>query len=146
MDREAVELEPTAPRAYTGALVPATPADAIDGVMPRQVAMPSSNDEVAQLIACAVRDRTAIVCTGAGTLAGVGNAPRAFDLALRTSGLARVVEHNPDDMTICVQAGMACGALDELLARSNQRVAIDVADPSSTIGGILATNETGGLE
>jgi glycolate oxidase FAD binding subunit len=57
-----------------------------------------------------------------------------------------VVEHAWGDMTVTVEAGCTVASLQQTLAEHGQRLAIDVLWPErATIGGILATNDSGAL-
>ena len=56
-------------------------------------------------------------------------------------GVARLVEHVPEDMTATVEAGMTLAELQERLARGGQWLPVDPPDPGSvTIGDLLANN------
>ena len=62
------------------------------------------------------------------------------------SGLDQVLEYNPDDLTITVQAGITAGALAALLAPRRQFLALDPPGAATrTLGGMTATNATGPL-
>ena len=58
-----------------------------------------------------------------------------------TAGLNRVVQYEPRDLTISVEAGLDFQALHELLEQNNQMLPLDppLAD-ASTVGGVLAAN------
>jgi len=61
-------------------------------------------------------------------------------------GLDRVIEYNPDDLTITVQAGITAGALAARLAAHRQWLALDPPGSAArTVGGIAATNASGPL-
>jgi len=67
-------------------------------------------------------------------------------IALSTERLTQVIEHAIGDLTVTVEAGMKFTALQALLAQAGQFLAIDPADPDqATIGGIVATADTGSL-
>src|SRR5690606_10324922 len=59
--------------------------------------------------------------------------------------LDRVVDWQPDDLTVVVQAGTPLRALQELLRGRGQRVAFDAARVAAgaTVGGLLATADDG---
>ena len=72
--------------------------------------------------------------------------PRRLDLLLATTGLNRVVEYEPADLTVTVEAGMRFSDLQALLAEQGQFLALDpAAEPEATIGGLIATNASGPL-
>jgi glycolate oxidase FAD binding subunit len=67
-------------------------------------------------------------------------------ILVSTQGLNQLVEHAVGDLTVTVGAGMTFAELQSILARENQFLAIDPAYPDrATIGGIVATADTGSL-
>ncbi len=83
---------------------------------------------------------------GSGTKAGWGTQPKREDVILSTVRLNRVLEHAWADMTATVEAGCTVAHLQEALAQRGQRLAVDPLWPDrATIGGILATNDSGPL-
>lgn len=63
---------------------------------------------------------------------------------LTTGGLARVLEHDPGDLTATVEAGVRLSELRATLASAGQRLSLDPpGDP--TIGALLALNLSGSL-
>lgn len=69
---------------------------------------------------------------------------RAPDVTLVTRQLNRLVDYQPDDLTVAVEAGMTLGALEAILAQRGQFLPIDPARPErATVGGVVATNRTG---
>jgi glycolate oxidase FAD binding subunit len=83
------------------------------------------------------------------------------DLELCTGGLDRVLEHNAGDFTAVLQAGVPLAVAQDTLAEAGQMLALDpplspwggagddaafeAADAGATIGGIVATNDSGPL-
>jgi glycolate oxidase FAD binding subunit len=60
------------------------------------------------------------------------------------SGLVRVLEHDPGDLTCTVESGVRLSELQALLAASGQRLSLDPpGDP--TVGAVLARNVSGPL-
>ncbi|MCG8351075.1 MAG: FAD-binding oxidoreductase [Chloroflexales bacterium] len=125
---------------------PATPADAIDGVQPQLVVTPGNADEAAHLLRIAHSNGLRVTPRGGGAKLGWGNPPHDFDLILSTERLNRVLEHAWGDMTATVEAGCTLARFQQALAQHNQRLALDPLWPEqATIGGILATNDSGSL-
>src|SRR5262249_56071589 len=61
-------------------------------------------------------------------------------------GLDRVIEYNPADLTVTVQAGVSASALTARLAPHRQWLALDPPGGATrTLGGIVATNASGPL-
>lgn len=117
-------------------------AQAVDGMVPRLAVAPDSVEALASALAVANEHGAAIVPWGGGQHMGLGNVPARYDIALRTSALDRVVEYEPADLTITVEAGMTMGALQATLAQHGQFLPID-APLDATVGGVLAANVSG---
>lgn len=81
---------------------------------------------------------------GAGTKAGWGN---VVDDAppVSTLDLGSVVEHNVGDLTAVVEAGVTLGRLREEFAGEAQMIALDPPGDDATIGGVVATGDSGPL-
>ena len=121
----------------------ATGEDAIDGVIPRHVALPESPEELAQILTDASRDRQLIVLRGGGSKLGWGRVPSRVDLVIGTEKLNRLLAHRHGDMTVTAQAGMPLAELNRRLAEHRQYLPIESAFEPATIGGIVATNDSG---
>jgi glycolate oxidase FAD binding subunit len=121
-------------------------AAAIDGLAPRWLVAPSTPEQVAQLLAVSHEEQLAVVPRGSGAALEQGRPPRRVDLVLDLRRLHAVVEHNPDDLTISVQAGMTAGALAARLGAHRQALPLDPPGWSTrTLGGIAATQASGPL-
>jgi glycolate oxidase FAD binding subunit len=117
---------------------------AVDGRLPRYVAAPGTADEAARILAWAHQTKLAVVPRGGGTRMELGNAPRAYDLALSTQRLNRVLEHEPADLTVTVEAGLPLAELQATLRQQGQFLPLDPpAADGSTIGGVVAANASG---
>jgi glycolate oxidase FAD binding subunit len=65
---------------------------------------------------------------------------------LSTAGLDRIVEHNAGDLTAVLEAGMPLARAQEVFRSAGQMLALDPPDHGgATIGGIVATNDSGPL-
>src|SRR5438270_608925 len=78
-----------------------------------------------RVIALAQDAGLAVVPRGTGSSLELGHPPSRVDVVLDLADLDRVIEYNPDDLTITVQAGMAAGTLAALLAPHRQWLPID---------------------
>ena len=68
----------------------------------------------------------------------------ATDVILSTRELNRVIEYEPKDLTISVEAGMPFQALCDTLAAQGQMLPIDPPFSNhATVGGVIATNSSG---
>jgi glycolate oxidase FAD binding subunit len=120
-----------------------THARTILGVAPRRAVKPPTLDDAAACLRDASLAGERVSFFGAGTEIDLGYPPEAVDLLIETAELARVVEYAPADMTIAVEAGMRFDALQAILAPHRQRLALDPPAPQATIGGLIATNQSG---
>lgn len=120
--------------------------DAIDGHTPSVIVEPANGEEVAQTLRFANENGLKVAARGGGTKLSWGNPARGLDLIISTRRLAGVLEHAWGDMTATVQAGCIVQEFQETLAQHGQRVAADPLWPErATIGGVLATNDSGSL-
>lgn len=135
-------------RAIVGAehLRNATLDDAVVGLLPQMVVEPGTPDEIARVLKTAAEAGLHVLLRGGGTKMEWGNPPRHGDLIVSLRRLDRVVEHAWGDMTATVEAGCTVEHLQATLAEHGQRLALDSLWPEkATIGGILATNDSGPL-
>jgi glycolate oxidase FAD binding subunit len=123
---------------------PSGPAG-IDGVMPREIVEPASAEDVAAVLASASKQRSSVVIRGGGTKLGWGRTPSSLDVVLSTTRLNAVVAHEHADLTATVQAGARLDEVNHILARHGQWLPIESAFDESTIGGAIATNDSGPL-
>jgi glycolate oxidase FAD binding subunit len=122
---------------------------------------PSSYEEAAELLRSAAADGRVVRFRGGGTKFEWGNAESDPDLEICTGGLDRVLEHNAGDFTAVLQAGAPLAVAQNALAEAGQMLALDpplspwggagddaaleASDTGATIGGIVATNDSGPL-
>jgi glycolate oxidase FAD binding subunit len=107
---------------------------------------PNTAEEVAAVLKRAADARQSIVIRGAGTKLDQGRAAQRIDAFLSTQRLNRVLEHQHGDLTATIEAGARLSEVNDTLARHGQCLPLDppFAD-RATIGGILATNDSGPL-
>jgi glycolate oxidase FAD binding subunit len=121
-------------------------AAAIDGAVPRWVVTPVSLEEIASVIALAHDERLAVAVRGAGTALELGRPPSRLDVVVDLQRLDHVLEYEPDDLTVTVQAGVTAGALAQRLAAHRQLLPIDPPGwGARTLGGLAATHMSGPL-
>ena len=119
-------------------------ADAIDGVLPRLVVEAQSRAAVAAALQWADQHALSVVIRGSGTKLGWGAAPAPFDVLLDVSRVNRILAHESGDLTVSVEAGARLGTVNELLRQRGQWLALDPPfAEAATIGGLLATNDSG---
>jgi glycolate oxidase FAD binding subunit len=124
---------------------PGVAEDAIDGVVPQRVAMPESPEELAHVLAEASRERQLTVLRGGGSKIEWGRVAGRIDLVVSTAKLDRLIAHRYGDMTVTAQAGMPLAALNQRLAEHRQHLPIESAFDAATVGGIVASNDSGPL-
>ena len=119
---------------------------AVDGVEPGVVAYPESAEQVGAILRLASENGWAVVPRGGGTKMGLGNIPRGADVVVCTTAMDSVIEYEPADLVVTVQAGLRLADLQRRLAEHGQCLALDPPLPEqATIGGIIAANASGPL-
>ena len=98
----------------------------------------------AEEVATRLRDANGTVrFAGGGTKSSWGN--RVDGEVLSTAGLDRIVEHNEGDLTAVVEAGVTLERLRQEFAAAGQMLALDPPGDGATIGGVVATGDSGPL-
>ena len=116
----------------------------VGGVAPALVCTPSDPESLGEALAACDRAGAAVVPWGGGTQQGLGNPPERYDVALVTTKLDRLIEHEPGDMTVTAQAGMSLSELQSTLRAHGQWLPLDPPVlPGATLGGALATDVSG---
>jgi glycolate oxidase FAD binding subunit len=124
--------------------LPGTAADAFVGVRPGRVYRPTSLGEAEEAVRKSSEEGLRLAFVGGGTELELGAPPTALEAVLLTKGLSRVLEYAPLDQIVTVEAGMALGALQALLLKKGQMLALDPPwAERATVGGIVATNAFG---
>ncbi|WP_218081947.1 FAD-binding oxidoreductase [Anthocerotibacter panamensis] len=110
------------------------------------VIYPTTQEALAGVMACAHRQGWRVLPFGRGSKLGWGGLTGDIEIAVSTQYLDRMVDHASGDLTVTVEAGVRFSQLQEVLGRAGQFLALDPAFPErATLGGILATADTGGL-
>jgi glycolate oxidase FAD binding subunit len=74
----------------------------------------------------------------------LGGSPAPADVTISTSSMNRLLQYEPRDLTVSVQAGMPFSELVRTLAAQNQMLPLDPPWlQESTVGGVLAANLSG---
>jgi glycolate oxidase FAD binding subunit len=119
--------------------------DAIDGEQPRYVIEPGSAEQLAGLLAWASHEHVSVVLRGRGTKLGWGRRGGRIDLVASTARLNRVLVHAHGDLTATVESGATIGDVNRQLAQHGQWLPLQTSFEDATIGGTIATNESGPL-
>jgi glycolate oxidase FAD binding subunit len=108
------------------------------------VLQPASPQELAEILLEASSNRHTITLGGNFSKAQMGGPQTASDLSVSTCRMSRVLQYEPRDLTISVEAGLRFCELSRILAQHNQMVPLDPAfGDRATVGGILAANQSG---
>ncbi|HJY82626.1 MAG TPA: FAD-binding oxidoreductase [Candidatus Binatia bacterium] len=117
---------------------------AIDGLRPQGAVYPETVEQVSQTLRAADEQGHAIVPVGYGAFLHLGGSLRRYDLALSLQRLERIVDYQPTDMTVTVEAGLTLARLQKILGEHGQWLPIDPPLPEqATIGGVIAANLSG---
>jgi glycolate oxidase FAD binding subunit len=83
----------------------------VHGVVPARVVFPQTSADMSALLHHAAQQGWTVVAWGGGTHQLIGAPPTRVDIVVVTTALNRVLQHEPNDLTISVEAGMTMGAL-----------------------------------
>lgn len=105
---------------------------------------PRSPEEfAAALVACAATGQH-IALAGQSTKTAMAGPIAPADATLSTAGLNRILQFEPDDLTISVEAGLAITELDRTLSKHRLMLPLDPPfSERATVGGVLAANTCG---
>lgn len=105
---------------------------------------PTSEEEVAALLRYAHAHGKSVTIQGNGSKRGFGGLKESYDIVLALSNYTGIIEHAPGDMIVTVKAGTPFHELQAYLGQHQQQVSLDPPMPhASTIGGVVASNESG---
>jgi glycolate oxidase FAD binding subunit len=105
---------------------------------------PENAEELAALLAEAGAAGRSITLSGNSTKERMGGPIVASDVTISTAKLDRVLQYEPRDLTISVEAGITYGELSRVLAEHRQMVPLDPPfSEHATVGGIVAANVSG---
>ena len=106
---------------------------------------PATREELAQALKEAAGAGEPVRFTGGGTKRGWGATGPDSALELPTAGLDRILEHNAGDLTAVLEAGVPLARAQEAFAEEGQMLALDPPDGGATLGGIVASGDSGPL-
>ncbi|MEZ5403491.1 MAG: FAD-binding oxidoreductase [Bryobacteraceae bacterium] len=105
---------------------------------------PNTPEQFAAALAEAAAAEKQIEIEGSATKSRMGGARDPGDIVLSTSALNRLLEYEPADLTVSVEAGMLWNDLLKTLAANSQTIPLDPPFESrATVGGVLAANTCG---
>src|ERR1700680_1357268 len=107
-------------------------------------AAPRSPQELASRLVEANSKRQSITVCGNSTKTLMGGPIQDSDTTITTSCLNRVLEYDPRDLVVSVEAGISYRELSRLLAGHRQMIPLDPPFwDRATIGGLVAANTSG---
>lgn len=116
----------------------------IDGREPQEVVFPESTEQAAGMLYTAAEHQRAVSPVGAGAFLHIGGLPRRYDLTLCLQRMNRILDYQPTDMTVSVEAGIPLARLQQVLGEQNQWLPVDPPWPERvTVGGLIAMNLSG---
>lgn len=116
------------------------------GISPSCIVYPRTQQQLAAVIATAHTNNWRVLPCGSGSKLSWGGLAKGVDVVVSTERMNQLIEHAVGDLTVTVEAGMKFSDLQTLLVKSRQFLALDPTAPeSATIGGIVATGDTGSL-
>lgn len=116
----------------------------IDGNLPKGIVFPSNKEEISRTVRLATSKNFSIIPWGGGTKIDIGNIPKKLDLILSLKRLDKIVEHDPLNLIVTVEAGTSLAKAQNHLSKDRQFIALDPPfSKEATIGGIISTNSSG---
>ncbi|MEA2408226.1 MAG: glycolate oxidase binding subunit [Thermoleophilaceae bacterium] len=106
---------------------------------------PATREDLCSTLAAAAEAGTPVRFRGGGTKAGWPPTAPPGAMELSTAGLTQIVEHNAGDLTAVLEAGVPLAEAQALFAKVGQRLALDPPDNGATVGGVVASGDTGPL-
>jgi glycolate dehydrogenase FAD-binding subunit len=106
---------------------------------------PASVEEVCEIVRMCEVDRIALAPIGAArSLAGIRRSPVALGISM--SRVARIVAHEPHDMTVVAESGITVGDVNNAMAPARQRLPVDPCNPAmTTLGSLICAAHAGPL-
>lgn len=113
----------------------------VDGRRPSAALLPASVTELAEILRFASAERLASIPVGGKTHLHIGMPPHPYDLALDLSGMNRLLDYEPHDLTLGAEPGVTYADLDRRLRENGQFLPLAPPLPErATLGGIVAVN------
>ncbi len=117
--------------------------DSSDAIL---VAVPDTVENLAAIVVAAAQEKWRIIPCGNGSKLDWGGLTEKINLVVSTQKCDRIIDHAVGDLTVTVEAGVKLADLQKTLQATNQFLPIDPIYPQeATIGGIVATADTGSL-
>lgn len=116
----------------------------IHGARPEAVIFPSSVASVIETIRVLAAHNVKVVPMGLGAHLGLGERVSTPFVALSLSRMERVLDYQPANMVLTVEAGMSLARVQEITAERGQWLPLDPPFlAQTTVGGVIAANLSG---
>ncbi len=105
---------------------------------------PGTPQDLAEALHCAQARRQTVALAGANSKRLMAGPILPSDQQISTAGLNRVLQYEPRDLTISIEAGLPWRELERTLAPNRQMVPLDPPfAAAATVGGVMASNSSG---
>ena len=105
---------------------------------------PSTPEGLAETLREAASVRKSVTVAGNNSKRLMAGPILPAEVTISTAGLNRVLQYEPNDLTISVESGTSFSALQQMLGENGQMLALDPPFWSqATIGGVIASNSSG---
>ncbi|NJK58849.1 MAG: FAD-binding oxidoreductase [Pleurocapsa sp. SU_5_0] len=115
----------------------------IDSSQPIYLLFPQTIEALAEIVRQASQHQWRILICGHASKLNWGKITQDIQLVVSTQKCDRLIEHAMGDLTVTVEAGMKLADLQSKLRSHNQFLPIDSPYANATLGGIVATADTG---
>jgi glycolate oxidase FAD binding subunit len=106
---------------------------------------PATREELGAALSAAAEAGTPVRFRGGGTKLSWTRPAPPEAIELSTTGLNEIVEHNAGDLTAVLEPGVPLADAQATFAKAGQMLALDPPDGGATVGGIVATADSGPL-
>ena len=111
---------------------------------------PETGEQVTEIISSALADDRPLAVRGLGTKEKFGSPVDTSD-TISVSSLSGIIDYQPEELVLVVQAGTPLAEIEQVLADHNQMLAFEpprldqfyAATSTGTIGGVIASNLSG---
>jgi len=129
-----------------GAVSPWQPENLFLDPPPSCIVYPQTPEQLGTVVSLARQNQWRILPCGSGSKLHWGGIPKDINIVVSTARMNQLIDHASGDLTVTVQAGMKYAELQKILAATGQFLALDPSySDRATIGGIVATADTGSL-
>ncbi|MGH7414145.1 MAG: FAD-binding oxidoreductase [Candidatus Rokuibacteriota bacterium] len=116
----------------------------VEGRAPEAVVFPGTREEIGAVLVAAGEAGMPVTPWGGGTRMAIGSPPDRIGLVLGLKRLDRILEHEPGDLTVTVEAGLPFQTLQAELGKRGQWLSLDSGfSDRATVGGTLASDASG---